>query len=428
MAVSTATTRFWHPFADMGSVSQHELLIESGDGVWVYDSEGNRYLDGTASLWYANIGHGRHDVAEAVAQQMGKLAAYSTFGDFGNRPANELAERLASVAPMEDARVFLASGGGDAIDTAAKIARRHWILRGHPERTHLISRTQGYHGTHGFGTSIGGIEANVTNWGPLAGGVSTVQFDSLQALEAEILRVGPDRVAAFFCEPVIGAGGVHPPPEGYIEGVADLCAEHGVLLVIDSVICGFGRLGTWYGIERWEDVKPDLITFAKGVTSGYLPLGGVVVAGEVAAPFFEAPGGPMLRHGATYAGHPSCCAAALEVMDIYERENLLVRGRELEQPLLDALKPLADHPAVTSVRGGCGLLAAVQLASHDDVAKVAQGAREAGVLVRPLLGAIAVSPPLIVEREHLQQLADGIQAGLDRIGSAAPKPDPSSGG
>jgi putrescine---pyruvate transaminase len=434
MAVSTATTRFWHPFADMGSVSQHELVIERGEGVWVFDTEGNRYLDGTASLWYANIGHGRAEVAEAVARQMRTLEAYSMFGDFGNRPANELAERLASVAPMDDARVFLASGGGDAIDTAAKIARRHWILRGQPERTHLISRTQGYHGTHGFGTSIGGIEANVTNWGPLVGGTSSVQWDSLEALEAEILSVGPDRVAAFFCEPVIGAGGVHPPPDGYIEGVADLCAEHGVLLVIDSVICGFGRLGTWYGIERWEDVKPDLITFAKGVTSGYLPLGGVVVSGEVAAPFFEAPGGPMLRHGATYAGHPSVCAAALEVMDIYERENLLTRGRELEQPLLDALAPLADHPAVAEVRGGLGLLAAVQLApaalEHEPgaVAKLAQGAREAGVLVRPLLGSVALSPPLTVEQEHLRQLADGISAGLDRLESAPAKPDPSSGG
>jgi putrescine aminotransferase len=421
MAVSTATTRFWHPFADMGSVSQSELVIERGEGVWVYDTEGNRYLDGTASLWYANIGHGRADVAEAVARQMRTLEAYSTFGDFGNRPANELAERLAAVAPMDDARVFLASGGGDAIDTAAKIARRHWILRGHPERTHLIARTQGYHGTHGFGTSIGGIEANVTNWGPL------------EALEAEILHVGPDRVAAFFCEPVIGAGGVHPPADGYIEGIADLCAEHGVLLVIDSVICGFGRLGTWFGVERWEEVRPDLITFAKGVTSGYLPLGGVIVSGEVAAPFFEAPGGPMLRHGATYAGHPSCCAAALEVMDIYERERLLTRGRDLERPLADALAPLADHPAVAEVRAGLGLLGAVQLApaalEQDSaaVARLAQGAREAGVLVRPLLGSVAVSPPLTVEVEHLQQLADGIRAGLDRLDSAAPKPDPSSG-
>ena len=421
MAVSTATTRFWHPFADMGAVSRSELLIERGEGVHVFDGEGRRFLDATASLWYANLGHGRPEIADAVAAQMRKLAAYSTFGDFGNRPANELAERLAAVAPMDDARVFLASGGGDAIDTAAKIARRHWVLSGRPERTHLISRTQGYHGTHGFGTSIGGIEANVTNWGPLVPGVSTVQHDSLQALEAEILRVGPDRVAAFFCEPVIGAGGVHPPPDGYIEGVADLCAEHDVLLVIDSVICGFGRLGTWFGVERWEEVRPDLITFAKGVTSGYLPLGGVIVSGAVAAPFFEGPGSPMLRHGATYAGHPTCCVAALTVLDIYARENIIPRGRELERPLADALAPLAEHPAVSEVRSGLGLLAAVQLSPEAlenepaAVARVTQGARDAGVLVRPLLGSIAVSPPLVVEPDHITQIADALRAGLDRL-------------
>jgi putrescine aminotransferase len=424
MAVSTKTTRFWHPFADMGSVSQSELLVDRGEGVWVWDTEGNRYLDGTASLWYANIGHGRMEIVEAVAAQMRKLEAYSTFGDFGNRPANELCERLAAVAPMEDARVFLGSGGGDAVEAAAKIARRHWVLQGHPERSHIISRTQGYHGTHGFGTSLGGIEANVTNWGPLIGGTSTVEFDSLQALEAEILNVGPDRVAAFFCEPVIGAGGVYPPPPGYIEGVADLCAEHGILLVIDSVICAFGRLGTWFGIERWEDVRPDMITFAKGVTCGYLPLGGVVVSGAVAAPFFEQPGGPMLRHGATYAGHPSCCAAALEVLDIYERENLLTRGRDLEQPLADALAGLTGHPAVSEVRAGCGLLAAVQLspdaieAEPGAVNKVAAGAREAGVLVRPLLGSIALSPPLTIEQEHIDLMAEALRAGLDRLGGS----------
>src|SRR3954451_4723599 len=339
MAVGTATTRFWHPFADMGSVSQSELLIERGEGVYVFDADGNRYLDGTASLWYANIGHGRDDVVEAVAAQMRTLAAYSTFGDFGNRPANELCERLAAVAPMDGARVFLGSGGGDAIDTAAKIVRRHFVLQGQPERTHLISRTQGYHGTHGFGTSIGGIEANVTNWGPLVGGISTVEYDSLQALEAEILRVGPDRVAGVFCEPVIGAGGVFPPADGYIQGVADLCAEHGILLVIDAVICGFGRLGTWFAVERWPDVKPAMITFAKGVTSGYLPLGGVVVGEEVSGPYFEASGGPMFRHGATYAGHPSVCAAANATLDIYEREDIIRRGQDLEAPLYEALKP-----------------------------------------------------------------------------------------
>jgi adenosylmethionine-8-amino-7-oxononanoate aminotransferase len=430
----TATTAFWHPFADMGAVSREQLVIERGEGVWVYDADGRRYLDGTASLWYANIGHGREEVAEAVAAQMRRLEAYSAFGDFSNRPANELAERLAATAPMPDARIFLTSGGGDSIDTAAKLARRHWALRGRPERVHLISRTNGYHGTHGFGTSVGGIEANTSNWGPLVPQVSSVAHDSLPALEAEILSVGPERVAAFFCEPVIGAGGVHLPPEGYIEGVADLCAEHGVLFVCDSVICGFGRLGTWWGIERWDDVRPDMITFAKGVTSGYLPLGGVVVADQVAAPFFAEPGGPMLRHGATYAGHPSCCAAAMAVLDVYEREDLIPRGRELEGPLRDALGPLEGHPAVGEVRAGLGFLAAVELsedalaAEPAAVARLAQGAREAGVLVRPMLKAVAVSPPLTCTQEHIDLLRQGIEAGLERIGSAPPRPEPSSGG
>ena len=414
MVPATATTRFWHPFADMGAVSRAELVIERGEGVHVYDTEGNRYLDATASLWYANLGHGREEIAEAVAAQMRTLEAYSTFGDFGNKPANELCERLARLAPMDDARVFLGSGGGDAIDTAAKIARRHWVLRGQPERVHLISRTHGYHGTHGFGTSIGGIEANVTNWGPLVPATSAVQYDSLEALEAEILRVGPDRVAAFFCEPVIGAGGVLPPPDGYIEGVADLCAEHGVLLVIDSVICGFGRLGTWFGVERWEDVRPDLITFAKGVTSGYLPLGGVVVSGAVAAPFFDEPGGPMLRHGATYAGHPTVCAAvAGGARHLRAREHHPARARARGRAGRGAG---AARRAPGGRRGARGARPAGRrpaARSRPAVATVAQGAREAGVLLRPLLGALAVSPPLIVEREHLEQIADGYRAGLD---------------
>jgi adenosylmethionine-8-amino-7-oxononanoate aminotransferase len=215
---------------------------------------------------------------------------------------------------------------------------------------------------------------------------------------------------------------VHLPPPGYIEGAADLCAEHGILLVIDAVICGFGRLGTWFGVERWEGVQPAMITFAKGVTSGYLPLGGVVVSAEVAEPYFAEPGGPMLRHGATYAGHPSCCAAALAVIDIYEREDIIRRGRDLEGPLHDALAPLTAHAAVGEVRSGFGFLAAVALSDEalaaDPAAlvKVANGAREAGVLVRPLVGgAIGMSPPLTCEQEHIDLLAQAIKAGLDRV-------------
>src|SRR4051812_34266956 len=403
---------FWHPFADMAAVSQNELVIERGEGVWVYDTHGTRYYDATASLWYANIGHGRAEVADAVASQLRTLEAYHTFGDMANRPANELCARLAQLAPLEDPKIFLTSGGGDSIEVAAKLARRHFVNLGQPERVHLISRTQGYHGTHGFGTSLGGIEPNVSNWGPLIPQTSTVPYDSLPALEAEIAKVGPDKVAAFFCEPVIGAGGVLLPPEGYIQGAADLCAEHGILLVIDSVICGFGRLGTWFGIERWPDVTPDMITFAKGVTSGYIPLGGVVVSDEIAAPYY-APGGPMFRHGATYAGHPAACAAALAVLDIYENEDLIGRGRELETPLADALAPIAKHPAVTEVRAGLGFLAAVGLAAGIDAGAVAGRARDAGVLVRPLRGGVAASPPLIAEREHLELLAEALAAGLE---------------
>jgi putrescine aminotransferase len=406
---------FWHPFADMAAVSQQEFVIERGEGPWVFDSEGTRYLDGTASLWYANLGYGRDDIAAAVAAQMSKLAAYHTFGEFGNRPASELAARLAELSPMPGARVFLTSGGGDSIEVAAKLARRHFINQAQPERVHLISRTQGYHGTHGFGTSLGGIEANVANWGPLVPQVSSVPFDSLPALEAEIRRVGPERVAAFFCEPVIGAGGVYPPPDGYIQGVADLCSEHGILLVIDAVICAFGRLGTWFGIERWPDVMPDMITFAKGVTSGHLPLGGVVVSDEIAAPYWE-PGGPTLRHGATYSGHPTCCAAALATLDAYEREDLIGRGRELEGPLYDALAPLAEHPACGDVRAGLGFLAAVALAPDADPAASARlvaGARRAGVIVRALPAAVVMSPPLICEQEHVDLLAEALRAGLD---------------
>ena len=308
-----------------------------------------------------NVGHGRDEIVEAAMAQMRQLASYQTFGVFANRPALDLAERLADLAPLDDPRIFLGSGGGDAIDTAAKLARRYFAAIGTPERTHLISRSQGYHGTHGLGTSIGGIPANRQDVGPLDPDASVVPYDSLEALEAEIERVGADRVAAVFVEPIIGAGGVRQPAPGYIEGVAELCARTGVLFVCDSVIAGFGRLGTWFGIERW-DVRPDMLTFAKGVTSGYLPLGGVVVGAKVAAPFWE--DGAWFRHGPTYSGHPTVCAAAMANLDIIEREGLLDRGRELEDEIASALRPLGDHPLVGEIRTGIGALGAIAFAGE----------------------------------------------------------------
>ena len=407
-------SRFWHPFADMHAVRSSELTLVGGDGVHVTDEEGRRYLDGTASLWNVNVGHGRTELADAAAAQMRELATYGAFGAFNNQRARELTERLAALAPVDDARIFLTSGGGDSIDTAAKLARRYFAATGQPERVHLISRSQGYHGTHGLGTSLGGIPANRADVGPLDPHSSQVPHDSLDALETEIERVGADRVAAVFVEPVIGAGGVHQPRPGYLEGVDELCKGTGVLHVVDAVIAAFGRLGEWFGPERWG-LRPDMITFAKGVTSGYLPLGGVVVDEEISAPYFEAPGGPMFRHGATYAGHPSVCAAANATLDIYEREDIIRRGQDLETPLYEALKPLADHEAASEVRGGIGFLAAVGVKEPAAVATLAAGARQAGVLVRPLLGGVAVSPPLICEQEHIDLVAQAIEAGLDAV-------------
>jgi adenosylmethionine-8-amino-7-oxononanoate aminotransferase len=411
-------TRLWHPFADMGSVRRGELVIERGEDVWVYDSSGRRYLDATASLWYAAVGHGRQEIAAAVAEQMARLEAYSAFGDFVSPPARELASMLTDLAPMPS-RVFLTSGGGEAIDTAAKLAVRYWYELGQTQRNILISRTAGYHGTNGFGTALGGIPANRHGFGPQ---VHTIQVphDSLEALEATIEETGAERIAAVFVEPVIGAGGLYPPVPGYIEGLAALCERTGVLMVADSVICGFGRLGTWFGIERWS-VQPDMITFAKGVTSGYLPLGGVIVSERVAEPFWATAGGPVLRHGPTYSAHATCCAAALANISLLGRDGLLERGRELEQPLLDALLPLTGHAAVAEVRGGIGFLAAVEL-SHElldvnagAVATVAHTAREQGVLVRPLGRAVAVSPPLTATTEHIELIASALDEALSSL-------------
>jgi putrescine aminotransferase len=418
------TSAYWHPFADMAAVADHELVIARGEGVYLWDDQGKRYLDGFASLWHAHVGHGREEIVEAVARQMRTLEAFQTFGDIANPPALELVDRIVALSPMVDPRVFLCLGGGDAIDTAAKLARQYWGAQGQPDRIHLISRTYGYHGTHGFGTSLVGMESMRQGYGPLLGSVSHVDHQSPEALEQEIERVGPDRVAAFFCEPVIGAGGVRPAPPGYLEAVAGICKRHGVLLVIDSVICAFGRVGTWLGYERW-DIEPDMVVLAKGITSGYLPLGGVVISAAVAEPFWSRAGGPMFRHGATYAGHPACCAAALANLDIIEREGLVTRGRELEGVLMDVLAPLADHPASGEIRGGVGLAAAVDLApelleSVPGAVGVCQRAiRDAGVILRAQATGIAIGPPLTIEQSHLDEIASAVRAGLDAVASAA---------
>jgi adenosylmethionine-8-amino-7-oxononanoate aminotransferase len=410
----------WHPFADMSSVEGNRFVLTRGEGALVWDEDGREYLDATAALWYSNLGHGRVEIADAVRRQLLSLDAYSIFGDYANQPAIELADRLSALAAAPDTKVFLGSGGSDMIETAAKIARLYHAERGERSRTHLIGRHHGYHGTHGIGTSVGGIVANKAGLGDLVQDVSQVEWDSPSALEAEIERLGEDRVAAFFCEPVMGAGGVRIPPEGYLEAVAAICREHGVLFIADCVIGGFGRLGTWLGIDRWS-VVPDMIVTAKAVTGGTLPLGALLVSGEVAEPFFRPGGGTPFLHGPTYAGHPACCAAALTALDLYESEGLIERGRELEQPLAEVLAPLADHRLVREVRAGVGFIAAVEVtdgaraADPGIIAQFQRSSRDAGLLVRPLATSIALSPPLTCGQAELDRIGEGLAEALERL-------------
>jgi adenosylmethionine-8-amino-7-oxononanoate aminotransferase len=418
-------TRFWHPFADMAAVrASGELPIVRGEGYHIWDANGRRYLDATASLWYSMIGHGRAEIADAVSAQMRELEAYSTFQDLSNPLVDALVERVASLAPVPGSTVFLTSGGSDSIDTAMKISRRFWQLRGQPGRTILIRRSSAYHGMHTGGTSMAGIAANLAGYGGLLPGVIEVPWDDASALHEAIEAAGADRVAAFFCEPVIGAGGVFAPPPGYLEKARQVCHDAEVLFIADEVITGFGRTGAWFASERWA-LEPDLITCAKGITSGYLPLGAVIAAPSVWQPFW-AEGAGMFRHGYTYTGHASVAAAALANLDIIEREGLIARGAALEDEIATALAPLARHPLVTEVRAGCGAMAAVQIdpavLALDDgfLARVVPACRRAGIMTRTLAtGAIHVSPPLILDAEGLRELADGIGAALDDLAVTA---------
>jgi putrescine---pyruvate transaminase len=411
-------TALWHPFADMAAVDGNELVLVRGDGVYLWDERGRRYLDGSSSLWYCNVGHGRREIADAVAAQLAALETYHAFGDLASRPALELAERLAELAPQPGSKVFFTSGGGDSIETASKLARLYHSVRGEQSRRHLISRSYAYHGTHGIGTSILGLPYR-DEFGPLVQQTSRVAWNSLAALEAEIERLGAENIAAFIYEPVIGSGGVLPPPSGYLEGVQEVCRSRGILTIADVVICGFGRLGDWLGVERFG-LLPDMIVFAKGITSGYLPLGGVIAAPSVAEPFWN---GDHRRfaHGNTYSAHATCCAAAGANLNLLAREELVHRARQIEGRFYEQLAALNVHPLVGEVRGGVGLMGAVALQpefleTHPDAAtRFARLARDAGLLTRGLIDGLAVAPPLIVEDEHVEFAAAALATALDQL-------------
>lgn len=418
------TTTFWHGFADMHTVKDAELVFRSGEGVWIESVDGRRFLDATAALWYCAVGYGRDAIADAVAEQLRRLPAYSSFGAYTTEPTVQLAARLSAMAPMADAVVFFGSGGSDAVDSAGKLVRRYWDLLGRPEKRIIVSREHGYHGMHAWGTSLAGIPGNKAGYGgAIIDEVVHVGVNDTESLGALFERQGRE-IAAFIGEPVVGAGGVYPPEPSYWGEVQRLCREHDVLLIADEVITGFGRTGSMWGSQRYG-IEPDIVTFAKCVTSGYQPLGGLLVGPRVAGPFWDGTDpGPMFVHGYTYSGHAAACAAAQANLDILEGEGLVGRVAAMEGAFDAAVRRLEGAPLVGEVRT-VGFTAAVaiapdRLAADPGIpARVVGAALRHGVATRVLRGhAIHISPALTITAEEVDVMVDGIGAALEDVAAA----------
>jgi putrescine---pyruvate transaminase len=403
-----AVSSFLHPFAR--PAKDDFVSIVRGSGALVYDADGKEYVDAMASLWYCAVGHGRVEIAEATAAQMRTLAAYSCFDPFTNPAADAVCERLAGLATALDSpRVFLTSSGSEAVDSAIKLARLAQVQAGHPERTKVVSRSFAYHGVTYGGLSAQGLPPNQAGFGPLLDGFVKVPSDDLEAV-ANALAAAEGTVAAVITEPVQGAGGVRPPVDGYLQGLRRLCDQHGAFLIVDEVICAFGRLGHWLGSDFY-DLRPDLVTFAKGVTSGYVPLGGVLVGAAVRGPL-EADASFWLRHGHTYSGHAAACAAALANLDIIESEGLVERADHVGRRLSDGLRSLAADGAVAETRGE-GAVWAVAL--HPGVDPVAVRDRcLAGGMITRAVGAdtLTFCPPLVTTDAQIDRIVDVLAGAL----------------
>jgi putrescine aminotransferase len=408
--------------------------------------QGQRLIDGMSGLWTVNLGHSRQDLIEAAHKQLGTLPYTATFGGVSSPPAVELAERITALTPGLSG-VFFVSGGSEANETAIKLARRHWVHRGAPQKSIVLAHDRGYHGLAGVTTTTTRLQPYHDDFGAAAPDVAEVPAPYTyrcaagvpcdaetcpicqgEELERTIEELGADRVAALVVEPVFGSGGVIVPPPGYLRRIREICDRQQVLLIVDEVITGFGRTGSWFACEH-EGVTADMITFAKGVTGGYVPLGGVILSNalwdELRDPARQ-PG--YLMHGFTHSGHPVACAVALAVIDAIEREGLLARVRETSEVLAKAIAPLRDHPEVGEIRQ-VGLMVGVELVADKETRerwpveagrgrRAALAARERGLLTRGLLDDIlCLAPPFTISEEMLRRsveiLGDSIEATAD---------------
>lgn len=410
------TRHLWVPSTQMGQAQGRQTMVVAGVGCYVTTADGSRLFDATAALWYANLGHGNVELADAASRQARELETYQLWGGFVHPRAVELAEVLCGpIAPIPHAKVLLGSGGSDAGELAFKLARLHWQLRGETEKKFILSRDHAYHGLHGYGSSLLGNDAQRALYGgaALVPETAVISAVDLAAVRARVEEIGPGRIAAIVAEPVIGSGGVIPPPAGYLQGLRDLCDEKDILLVFDEVITGFGRAGEWFASARYG-VLPDMTMFAKGITCGYAPLGGIYVAEKIWQPFWGQEDRYRFGFGVTYSGHATACAVGLKVIEILERDQLLPRVRELEALLRRLLhEQLTGLPGVAEIR--CeALMAAVELDGSVNAVLLAETLRRVGkVLVRPLGShAIVFSPPFIATDEEVERLVAAIRVGV----------------
>ncbi len=408
---------------------QAPVIFVAGQGAVLRDAEGREYLDGLACLWNVNVGHGRTELAEAAAVQMRRLAYASAYVGYTNEPAVRLAERLVKLAYPNVSGVYFTTGGAESNETAFKLARYFWRRQGRATKTKIISRIHGYHGLTLAAMSATGMPAFHTMFQPTVPGFVHVlpsypyryPGSMADAVEAAIKKEGPDTVAGVIAEPVIGAGGVIPPTADYFPAVREICDRYNVLLIADEIITGFGRTGRWFALEHWG-VQPDLVTFAKGVTSAYLPLGGVMVSRQIHESIERAPQAERFMHAATYSGHPTCCAVGLANLDIFERERLVARAAAMGTRLQQKAQTLRGLRAVGDVRG-LGLMCGIELVADQATkvpalgvgAKVVSDARRRGLLVRtrtgqagehPIGDTICLAPPLVITDDQIDRIVD----------------------
>ncbi len=430
---------YLHPFTDSKALhAKGTRVVTGGEGVYIYDSEGNRILDGMAGLWCVNIGYGRDELADVAYEQMKQLAYYNSFFGTANVPAIELAAKIKQLAPANIGHVFFTGSGSESNDTNLRMVRHYWTQKGQPEKRIVISRNNAYHGSTMAGMSLGGMEFMHKQGGIIDGiehimqphwykestaGESVEDFGlrAAKALEDKILELGAENVGAFIGEPIQGAGGVIVPPANYWPEIQRICKKYDLLIILDEVITGFGRTGNWFAAQTF-DIEADMIPFAKGLSSGYLPIGGVAVSKRVADVLIE---GGEFAHGYTYSGHPVAAAVAKANIDIIEREGMVDQVRDETGPYLQAkLAELADHPLVGQVRG-MAMVGALELVQDkasrtpfDKDVEIAAKARDnaiaSGLMVRAVGDCLIMSPPLCITKAEIDELITLLSQALDK--------------